>query len=513
MLRRMTLGGRLGAMMALLALLTVTVAASAGSGVLRAGNRQQASASEEDANLELLELARVAQVRARGQAQAWKALRLAGADDALDRQHREALLEEERLAQESLAGVGERMRARGIDTAGVDRAAERSTEEALDAAVAGIEAHARVRRDAHRAAAEELIVQTRLRVASMLALWFALGGFMSARIIRSITRPAQQALGVARALARGELGVSIDEPGTDELGLMLDSLGSMSGDLRRSIGETRDAAGTLVGAADEIAATTRLTVQSSQQQATAVQQTTASTAELAQTVQVTGERAAGVQRAMDRTLATSRQLREEVGATRDVLDVTREELRSIVESIGSLVSRNEQIDEIAESVREVADQTQLLAVNAGIEAVKAGELGRGFGVVAAEMKQLADQTKRSAQRIREIVGDVQRGTAEVVRGVEAGKARVQAALLPVGEMVPRFEELTEQVDESASSLGQILAVVRQQGAGIAQIDEAMKVVLGAARESLARNRQLDASAELLRGQARRLDAAVAAYRT
>ncbi len=547
MVRRMTLGGRLAAMLAILSMLALMIALAGIGGVVRANNRQHESAVDEDASVEMTELARAAQLHFLLQVQEWKNVLLRSDDEALVQNHRASFLEHERLTFERLAALEERMREGGLDTGEaarlparlralstryreavkhLDRAVSES-DKAVDARVRGmdreagialdqlslsLQARAAAKRRAHRDAAEALVASTWWKVLASLAMWLALGAMMAVLIIKSITVPADQAVAVSKRLAEGDLGVRVDEPGTDELGQMLGSLGRMSSDLRKTIGETRACAGTLTATADEILGAARRTVQSTQQQATAVQQTTTSTAELAETVRVTEERAGEVQRAMDRTLETSRGLRDELGQTQDVLGVTREELHAIVESIRTLVARNEQIGEIIDNVREVADQTQLLAVNAGIEAVKAGELGRGFGVVAAEMKALADQSKRSAQRIRGIVGEVQRGTADVVAIVDSGRERVEEVLRPVGEMVPRIGQLASQVDESAASLKQILAIVQQQTVGIDQINQAMKVVQGAVQETLAQNQQLDASAEQLRGQARQLDDSVAAYR-
>ncbi len=547
MLRKMTLGGRLATMLGLLAVLTMMVAIAGTVGVLQAGNRQQESAAAADDHAAMLEAARGAQLHFMRQLHAWKSALLKSNEPADLRRNLDAFVEHERLVQERLAALAGLLRENGLDTEAVDevaamhagiapryrealrrlelakaesdqavdesvRGVDTQTGDALESLVVAVQQLASENRWGHRDAAEANIARTRWRMAVALMIWFAIAGFGSARIVRSITTPAGQALAVSRSLASGELGVRVEAPGSDELGQMLQSLGKLAEDLRRTLGETRAASGTLVGTADEIVAAARRTLQSSQQQATAVQQTTTSTAELAETVRVTEQRAADVQVAMDRTLQTSQRIREELGETQDVLGVTREELRSIVAGIQALVARNEQIGEIIENVREVADQTQLLAVNAGIEAVKAGDLGRGFGVVAAEMKALADQSKKAAHRIRGIVGEVQRSTVEVVRIVETGRERVQEALRPVGEMVPRVEQLAGQVEDSAASLKQILAIVQQQTVGIEQINQAMKVVQGAVQESLAQNQQLDESAESLRGQAKQLDDSVSGYR-
>jgi methyl-accepting chemotaxis protein len=253
-------------------------------------------------------------------------------------------------------------------------------------------------------------------------------------------------------------------------------------------------------------------VQAAQGQATAIQETTTSAQELQETVRVTEGRARDIQDSMGRSVEFSQSIRAQLSDAAAVLSRVREEMQAIVASIQELASRNQQIGEIIESVGDVADQTQLLAVNAGIEAAKAGDVGRGFGVVAAEMKALSDQSKRAAQRIREIVGEVQRATADTVRVVETGQGRLQEALQPVSAIVPRVEELTVQVEMSGQSLRQILAIVQQQVVGIEQINQAMKIVQAGVQEGLVQNQQLERGAESLNGLGQQMRAMVDAYR-
>jgi methyl-accepting chemotaxis protein len=321
-----------------------------------------------------------------------------------------------------------------------------------------------------------------------------------------------EAMIVADRVAQGDLSARVESSGSDEVGRLLGAVGRMAENLRRTIGETKAGANALASAVAQISGSARRTVQAAQQQATAVQETTTSTAELAETVRVTGQRATEVQHAMDRTMETGQDIRGDLAEAQTVVGLVREEMRTIVGSIQGLVGRNQQIGEIIENVRDVADQTQLLAVNAGIEAAKAGEFGRGFSVVASEMKALADQSKKAAQRIREIVGEVQRATAESVRTVVTGQERLQEALQPVGSIIPKVEQLTVQVEDSGQSLRQILAIVQQQTVGIDQINQAMKVVQEAVQESLVQNQQLEAGADSLGSLARQLDDAVAGYR-
>jgi methyl-accepting chemotaxis protein len=214
---------------------------------------------------------------------------------------------------------------------------------------------------------------------------------------------------------------------------------------------------------------------------------------------------------MGRTSQSSEAIRSQLGDAAEVMVRVRREMQTIVASIQDLSRRNLQIGEIIESVGDVANQTQLLAVNAGIEAAKAGDVGRGFSVVAAEMKALADQTKKASQRIRRIVAEIQQAAAETARVVDAGQGRLQDAVQPVSDVMPLVEQLTIEVDESNRSLRQIIAIVSQQVGGISQITEAMKTIQGAVQHGLDQNLELERGAESLDRLGGQLRAAVAEY--
>jgi methyl-accepting chemotaxis protein len=268
----------------------------------------------------------------------------------------------------------------------------------------------------------------------------------------------------------------------------------------------------MAGATSQINASSRRNVETSQMQLSAVQETTTSATELQETARVAGERAREIQTALASTAESGQSIKVQLGEATELLGRAREELLAIVGSVQDLSGRNQQIGEIIESVSDVADQTQLLAVNAAIEAAKAGEVGRGFGVVATEMKALAEQSKKSAQRIRSIVGEVQRATADTVRQVETGQARLQEALDPVSAILPKIDRLTVQVDESGQSGRQIVAIVAQQGAGVEQISQAMKSINGGVQEGLAQTQQVERAAESLNLLAAKLRDNVAGYR-
>ncbi len=344
-------------------------------------------------------------------------------------------------------------------------------------------------------------------VALGLAAWWAVG---------SVTRPLRQAVAEAEAVAgrwaEGDLTAGVSgEPLAEVRGLLV-AMDGMATSLRRIIGETQAGAVNLAGAASQILTSTRRTVQTSQEQATAVQETTATASELQQTARVTEERAREMQEAMSRSVESSQAIRAQLDDAAGAMSRVREEMQAVMGSIQDLARRNLQIGEIIESVSEVADQTQLLAVNAAIEAAKAGEVGRGFAVVASEMKALADESKRASHRIRAIVSEVQQAATRTTEVAVTGQARLEDAMGPVSAVLPLVEELTGRVEESSRSLRQILAIVAQQIVGIGQISQAMKAIQGGVQEGVAQSHELERGAESLHDLGGQLRDLVAGYR-
>lgn len=328
----------------------------------------------------------------------------------------------------------------------------------------------------------------------------------------SITGPIQGVVRLLDRVAGGDLTETVVIDREDEVGAILKASSEMMKSLRKMIGDAKSGSNVLASATTEINASSRRAVETSQGQLSAVQETMTSSTELQETARVAGDRALQIQTGLGQTVDSGQAIRHQLGDATGLMGRAREELAVIVTSIQELANRNQQIGEIIESVGDVADQTQLLAVNAAIEAAKAGEVGRGFGVVATEMKSLAEQSKKSAQRIRGIVGDVQRATADSVRLVETGQVRMQQALEPVIAILPKVEQLTVQIEDSGQAGRQIVAIINQQGVGIEQINQAMKAIQAGVQEGLAQSQQVERAAETLASLAGKLNDSVSAYR-
>jgi methyl-accepting chemotaxis protein len=408
--------------------------------------------------------------------------------------------------------------AAGADTSQLEtqiRAHNVTIDELRDETIGGFDAFAAVHREA--ALEGEIEFEETIDDAIKMAIALTIAGALIAVVVgigtaRSITTPLAGVVTLLKRIAGGDLTDTVAVDRKDEVGDLLAAAADMSRALRSLIAETKAGASTLATATSQINASSRRNVEASQSQLSAVQETTTSATELQETARVAGERAREIQMTLATTSESGGAIKDQLGDATELLARAREELHSIVGSVQDLSARNQQIGEIIESVAEVADQTQLLAVNASIEAAKAGDVGRGFGVVATEMKTLAEQSKKSAQRIRAIVGEVQRATAGTVQLVETGQSRLQEALDPVTAILPKVGQLTVQAEESGQSGRQIVAIVAQQGAGIEQISQAMRAIQGGVQEGLAQTQQVERAAESLNALAAKLRDTVATYR-
>jgi methyl-accepting chemotaxis protein len=172
---------------------------------------------------------------------------------------------------------------------------------------------------------------------------------------------------------------------------------------------------------------------------------------------------------------------------------------SVAANILGLAAQAQAIREIIALVSDVADQTNILALNAAIEASLAGEHGRGFAVVGAAVKSLAEQSKRATVDVRRILNDIERAMQDAVAASEEGSETVDRAIRAAKEADDAIRVLAGIVAETASAAAQISATVSRQSVGIVQIQHAMHDIDETASETLASTRHAEETARDLDG--------------
>ena len=323
-----------------------------------------------------------------------------------------------------------------------------------------------------------------------------LGVAMALLLTHIIANPLKQFAGMANRVAAGDL--SVDMPAsrrTDEVGLLAQSFRAMVEGLRQLTLEIREGMNVLGTSSSEILATTTQVASGAAETATAVSETTATVEEVKQTVQLANQKARQVSDSAQQAAQVSQTGRQAVEAMITGMNRIREQTAATADSIVRLSEQSQVIGEIIATVNDLAEQSNLLAVNAAIEAAKAGEQGKGFVVVAQEIKSLAEQSKQATAQVRSILGDIQKATGAAVmatdlsgRAVDAGAQQSDAA----GEAI---RLLAESMAEAAQAALQIAASSQQQLVGMDQVALAMENIKQASTQNMAGTRQAEAAAQ------------------
>ncbi len=209
------------------------------------------------------------------------------------------------------------------------------------------------------------------------------------------------------------------------------------------------------------------------EQSTALNETTTTTQELAATSHQTTEKAQFVVESTEKSMDVTSRGKSAVDSTIDEMNEIRKRVERIAEQILDLSEKTQQIGIITTAVNDIAEQTNMLALNAAIEASKAGEFGKGFGVVAFEVRKLAEKSKESSLRIRDLITQIQNATNSTVMATEEGSKRVDIGVEKIREAGRLMDESIQSLEENVGYSQQILVGSKQQTIGIEQITLAM----------------------------------------
>lgn len=251
----------------------------------------------------------------------------------------------------------------------------------------------------------------------------------------------------------------------------------------RLIQTINDAVTAITTSSAQIAATVAEQERTATHQATAVNETTATMDELAASSRQSSEQADAISGAARQSLALAEEGTGAVQQTLDSMEMLKERVGSIAEQILRLSEHTSQIGSITNLVSDLANQTNLLALNAAVEAARAGEHGKGFAVVAVEIRKLADQSKKSAERINALVLDIQKSTNSTVMATEEGTKTVDEGIRLARQTGEAFDTSAASISSTFESVQQITLNMRQQAAAIKQVVEAMGSINTGAKET------------------------------
>ncbi len=272
--------------------------------------------------------------------------------------------------------------------------------------------------------------------------------------------------------------------------------------------ETLDAVNVLTSAATEINASVAQVAASAAETATAVTQTTATVEEVKQAAELNNEKVRKVSDSAQNAAQTTEHGKSAVASTIDGMNRIRAQTEVIGSSMLRLSEQTQTVGEIIATVNDLAEQSNILAVNASIEAAKAGEHGKGFGVVAQEVRSLAEQSKQATNQVRSILSEIQKATAAAMLSIEQGSKAVHSGLEQSEQAGRSISKLSENISDSAQAAVQVAVSSQQQVVGMDQIATAIRNIQEASMQNAAAVKQVQESSRSLSELGRKLKSLV-----
>lgn len=352
--------------------------------------------------------------------------------------------------------------------------------------------------------AEHNFNTTEMEVIAAIVISILVSVILGFMIIRSISTAASTLIKASDAMAHGDLTQRVRLASRDELGTIGDSFDAMADSFSKALRKVSDSSSQVTTAASQvhsiaerIATGAEEVAAQSATVATAGEEMSATSGDIAQNCQMAAE---GAQRASE----TAKSGAEVVEKTVWVMSQIAEKVQESAKTVASLGERSDQIGAIIGTIEDIADQTNLLALNAAIEAARAGEQGRGFAVVADEVRALAERTTRATREISEMIKAIQNETKGAVVAMEQGVHQVEAGTIEAEKSGQALQEILQQINDVAMQVNQIATAAEEQTAttseissNMLQITDVVQQTSKGAHESATAATQLNSSAEEL----------------
>lgn len=284
---------------------------------------------------------------------------------------------------------------------------------------------------------------------------------------RSIVRPLNQAVEVAEAVASGDLTRDFTIEGNDEPARLLVALKAMQNNLRDTIQGISDSSNQLASAAEELNTVTEDSTRGLHQQNHEIEQAATAVNEMTAAVDEVARNAVATSEASRESDTTAQHGRQQVIRTVESIDLLAGDVTTTANQVEQLAGQVRDISKVLDVIRSIAEQTNLLALNAAIEAARAGEAGRGFAVVADEVRALAHRTQQSTQEIEQMIGDVHQGTDKAVQAMQASNERARSTLDVARTAGEALDDITRAISQ-ISERNLVIASASEEQAQVAR---------------------------------------------
>ncbi len=335
---------------------------------------------------------------------------------------------------------------------------------------------------------------------------------MSLVVTRSITNPITEAVAIAGTIARGDLTVAIVPNSKDEPGRLLEAMRDMVKTLKEMVSETAHVSAAITSSAEQLTATSSGIASGAEEVASQAGTVATASEEMSYT-------SADIARNCTMAADASRQTSESATAGAKVvnesiagMDLVAERVRQTAKTVEALGTRSQQIGNIVGTIEDIADQTNLLALNAAIEAARAGEQGRGFAVVADEVRALAERTTKATREIGEMIKAIQQETKNAVTAMEEGVREVERGAESSQRSGRALGDILDRINEVSMQINQIATAAEEQTATTNEVTKSVLEITNVVQQSARGAEETAGAASYLAKDARQLQNLVGRFR-
>ena len=334
-----------------------------------------------------------------------------------------------------------------------------------------------------------------LQIYAVLGIGIVLSISLGFFVARVISRPLKELAGQAEIIASGDLTVQVNQQSKDEVGQLAASFKTMVGNLRQTIGQVGEASAAVASASSQISSSTEEMSAGAQEQNSQASEVASAVEEMTKTIVENSRNASNTAD----TAKNAKNAAEEGGKVVDETVVGMKRIADVVnrsaETVKALGKSSDQIGEIIGVIDDIADQTNLLALNAAIEAARAGEQGRGFAVVADEVRKLAERTTKATKEIAGMIKTIQADTSGAVESMEEGTKEVDNGIKLADKAGASLKEIVGLIQNLTDMVSQIAAASEEQSSASEQISKNVEGISSVTNQSAAGIQQIARAAE------------------
>ena len=325
-------------------------------------------------------------------------------------------------------------------------------------------------------------------IATLLLAWL---------LTRSITAPLAQALSVARTIAGGDLSQPIVVHGHDEPAQLLTALATMQAQLQTTIRGISESAQQLASAAEEMSSVMEQSTRGLQAQNDEIEQAATAVTEMSTAVDEVAGNAVSSAEASKASDEDSKHGHYQISETISSIQNLVDEVLGASNKAEGLAVQAQDISKVLEVIRGIAGQTNLLALNAAIEAARAGEAGRGFAVVADEVRSLAQRTQDSTEEIEQMISGIQQGTQDTVEALNSSAEHAGATLQRANSAGSALEKITASISQISERNLVIASAAEQQALVARDVDRSLVNIRDLSTQTAAGATQTSAASQEL----------------